>query len=102
MVSMFLKLGIDLNEFDKDGLNAFQSAIMNDHVDVAKLLLENGANINVKTKEAEHESSPLQLAAKYGMLNSLKFLIENHANPFSVDINGETALKIVNEDNEFH
>lgn len=56
-VEKVLELGIDVNQTDEEGYSALQAAAENDHLDVVKLLVVKGANINYKG-----EYTALQLA----------------------------------------
>ena len=47
-VRQLLADGIDPNQSDEEGYSALQAAAENDHLDVVKLLLSNGANISSK------------------------------------------------------
>lgn len=56
---------------------------------IAKILIENGAEVDARSKDRQ---TPLHLAAKYGNENTLKILIDNKADVNSKDSNEFTAL----------
>ena len=47
-VEKVLELGIDVNQTDDEGYNAFQAAAENDNLDVVKLWVSKGANVQYK------------------------------------------------------
>ena len=61
------------------------------HLEIAKLLLANGANVNVKD---EDNITALHLAAQNGHLEIAKFLVENGANVNVKDEDNVTALHL--------
>ena len=84
-----LKAGIDPN-LTNSRWTALHFASQEGHLEVIKLLLENGANINAQVKwgdeEDEKYETALQLASMKGHLEVVKLLLENGANP---NIQGE-------------
>ncbi len=57
--------------------------------DIAKLLIESGADVNALT---DRRNTPLHEAAQCGSVRVLKLLLESGAKPDAVDKNGETPL----------
>lgn len=53
-------------------------AAANNYRDVAKLLLDRGANIDIIDDEG---LTPLHVAAKYGQTKMVKLLVKRNANP---------------------
>ena len=47
-VALLLEDGIDPNQTDEEGYSALQAAAENGYLDVVKLLVANGANVNYK------------------------------------------------------
>ena len=45
-VKVLLEQGIDPNQTDDEGYSALQAAAENDHLDIVKLLVSKGANVN--------------------------------------------------------
>jgi len=60
------------------------------HVEVTKLLLENGADINLPN--SKNARTALHYACKKGSLEMVEFLVDNGADVHCVDINGQTPL----------
>ena len=61
---MLLKAGADVNQVGlEDGFAPLHVACENGHVEIVKLLLQEGANKNQISKEG---STPLSLACKFG------------------------------------
>lgn len=70
--------GADVNLPSNNGFNVFpiHSAAAGNYTDIAKLLIENGANVNVRQQAG---STPLHSAAQNGNLDLLILLLENGA-----------------------
>ncbi|SDS32846.1 Ankyrin repeat-containing protein [Mucilaginibacter mallensis] len=70
--------GANVNQPSNNGFNVFpiHSAAAGNYTDIAKLLIENGANVNVRQQAG---STPLHSAAQNGNLNLLILLLENGA-----------------------
>ena len=70
----------DVNDFERDGFKRsalhYVALSQNDHTNVAKFLITNGATINAKDKD---ENTPLHFAAKSGNTGIVKLLITNGA-----------------------
>ena len=68
-VEKVLEQGIDVNQTDDEGYSALQAAAENDHLDVVKLLVIKGANVQYKT-----EYTALQLAEMAGNIEVIDYL----------------------------
>jgi len=66
------------------------------HVDVARLLLERGADVNAK--ESVYDATPLHIAALYGHADVARLLLEHGANPSIRDKDGGTPLDVAREE----
>lgn len=64
--------------------------------EIAKLLIENGADVNKKDKE---NNTPLHIAVQNNSLELVKLLIEKGADVNATDKNGRTLLHIAVENN---
>ncbi len=103
-VRELLNKGSDINTFDSFGYTALMAAAMRGHTHVMKLLLEQGAKLEMQDKGTGKESSPkgktvyhsgrtvLILACMARQPESAKLLLEHGANINAQDDNGRTAL----------
>lgn len=60
-VKAAISFGIDLNSFTKNGETALHKAIRNEQLDVVRLLLESGADPNLKNKDDGEPSTMIAL-----------------------------------------
>lgn len=75
----------------QEEISLLELTIFHNNVDIAKLLIDNGANVNLKTKE---DMNPLLLASLLERLDIVKLLVNNDAD---VDIKteyGSTPLHV--------
>jgi ankyrin repeat protein len=86
--TLVLKAQVDAR--DKRGWAPLMYAIKRKHLDVAKVLLDHGANVNVQ--EPKNLFSPMYLAAYAGDIRSISLLSENGANINALDKDGATPL----------
>ncbi|KAF4672085.1 hypothetical protein FOL47_000952 [Perkinsus chesapeaki] len=77
-----------------DGSTPFLMACRNGHTDVAKLLLEHGANINAKTEDL---SNCLILASAGRSPETVKLLLEKGVDVNYANEDGVTALELAKE-----
>ena len=89
---------LDVNESDKDSHYSSSRdtplcwAIFYKNHEAAKLLLENGADIN---KTDRYGYTPLHIACGRGRVDSVKFLLDNGADPnIASDLGDETPLNV--------
>ena len=73
------------------GASALHLAVLKDNGEIVKLLLENGADIEIKAKD-EFKSTPLMWAAFWGLYEMAKLLLEEGADVNAPDVNGNTPL----------
>ncbi|XP_039067852.1 putative E3 ubiquitin-protein ligase XBAT34 [Hibiscus syriacus] len=86
--------GAGLEWIDKEGRTPLILACLNPTLfDVAKILIELGANINAY-RPGRHGGTPLHHAAKRGLLNTLKLLLSNGANPLAMNDDCQTPLDV--------
>lgn len=79
-----------LNAIDREGMTPLHVAVRFNHVDIGKLLIENGANVNACQSNGV---TPLHLAARYRMGEAEKLLEQS---PFDnlADVSKKGGLKI--------
>ena len=91
-VKTLLSLGANVNTKDEDGATPLMWAAAKGYSDVAKLLIEHGANVNVQEKELGF--TPLIISVVRGHANVVKLLIEHGADVNAKDKYGHTPLAI--------
>ena len=76
-VEKYIKLGIDINlkETDTD-LTPLHFAVMENKNEIAKILINNGSNINTYNNKGQ---TPLSAASQHGNLSIVKLLLKNNA-----------------------
>jgi len=85
MTDMLLRSGICLvNEIKRDGPTPLYIAAQEGHVDLIRLLLFHGADVNILCKDGY---SPLYIASYVGQLEIVNLLLDNDADPniFCID-----------------
>ena len=82
----------NLNWLDPDKNTPLHAAIMNDHYEIARFLIDKGVNINARQKAG---LTPLHIAAGHGNFEIAKLLIEKGAE-INVQLieNNETTLNL--------
>ncbi|VEN64744.1 unnamed protein product [Callosobruchus maculatus] len=81
------------------GYTALHYAARNGQLDVCKLLIENGANINAVTNGGV---TALSRAASTGNKDIVEYLLSKDADPFVKDSDGKTALHKAAENGHAH
>src|SRR5262249_25225760 len=89
-VQSLLKLKVDVNEAQGDGNTALHWAAYRDDVEMARLLLQAGANANAKTRLGD--VTPLLLAATNGSAAIVEMLVKAGAAVNTANANGTTPL----------
>ncbi|KAI4318038.1 hypothetical protein L6164_025848 [Bauhinia variegata] len=86
--------GASLEWIDREGKTPLIVACMNpEFYDVAKTLIELGANINAY-RPGRHAGTPLHHAAKRGLESIVKLLLSHGANPLVLNDDCQTALDV--------
>ena len=83
---------LDINATDKYGNFPLHVAAVFNHVKVARMLLKEGANVNVKDKDGD--SSPLHFSAILGHVKIAKLLLKKGADVDAKDKAGSSPLHI--------
>ncbi|OMO98209.1 Zinc finger, RING-type [Corchorus capsularis] len=86
--------GAGLEWLDREGKTPLILACLSpDHFNVAKTLIELGANVNAY-RPGRHAGTPLHHAAKRGLLNTVKLLLSHGANPLVMNDECLTPLEV--------
>jgi ankyrin repeat protein len=81
----------DVNRRSKEGVSSLQFAVMANHVDVIKLLLTHGANVDSLESEVTKVGPSLHWAAAKGYLDVIDILCGANCNADARDSDGRTA-----------
>ena len=92
-VQLLIQHGADLEKQTTGGQTALFIAIFTDQLEMATILIENGANVNFINFNADGQS-PLHLAAKKNHPELTKMLIEFGAEVKEMDHQGNNALEL--------
>ena len=91
-VERLIRAGVDVNKVDSDyGYTPLYLAAERGHIDIVKLLINNGANISEKSSDGE---TPLYWVAREGYVDIVKLLLSAGADPYIADNEGETARDV--------
>lgn len=82
------------------GASALHLAVLKDNEEIVVLLLDNGANIDIKARET-FQGSPLDWAAFWGIRDMAVLLVEKGADINSKTIVNSTPLDAAKADNPF-
>ena len=95
-IKRFLDAGVAVNaKQGRGGATPLRNAILHNHSDSARLLMERGADVTLSGPDG---NTPLHLAAFFGDESLVKKLLEKGANAKTENSKGETALDIVSKD----
>lgn len=99
MVVFLIQRGAKIDIKNEEGKTALmfisgREEIDKDDVEIAKLLIENGAQVNTKD---HYQNTPLIDAVLKGHFEMVKLLVENGANIYYRDERGKTALELAKE-----
>ena len=90
---------IDVNVTDYYGETPLFRAIYQDNLELAQLLVEHGADVNIKSNNGE---TILYLSClNYANLSTIDWLLEHGADPNITDKDGKTALDILLDEGAF-
>ena len=82
------------------GASALHLAVLKDNQEIVQLLLDNGADIEIKALD-EFKGSPLEWAAFFGIKDMAVFLVESGAGINSKNAYGTTPLDATSSNNPF-
>ncbi|CAL4091548.1 unnamed protein product [Meganyctiphanes norvegica] len=88
VVRSLLSNGVDAKCKNDEGENAMHFAAKDGHIEIMIVLLSHGCPLNAETDLCK--TTPMHYAAFGGQFNSVKWLIENGANPLAEDWEGDT------------
>ena len=95
-IKRFLDAGVAVNaKQGRRGATPLRNAILQDHPDSARFLIERGADVTMSGPDG---NTPLHLAAFFGDESLVKLLLKKGANTKTKNPKGETALDIVSKD----
>lgn len=88
--------GYDVNDQDNAGNTALHEAALNGHLDIVKLLIKNGADVNMQSFEM-FKDTPLIDASANGHLDVVKYLLSHGADPTICNAKGLTAFESIED-----
>ena len=90
IAQLFLEAGFDASQRDTDGTPLLSLAVRNSQYEMASLLLDHGAEINLCSKDRSY--SALMEAAQLGDLKTAELLLSKNADTNIQSKDGQTAL----------
>jgi len=81
---------IPINTIDNNGNTGINIACENEHIDIVKLLIENGDNIHKKNNNGD---SPFNTACRKGNVYIMSLLIRHGANTTTKNNNGDAPIQ---------
>ncbi|AGO11546.1 AaceriADL244Wp [[Ashbya] aceris (nom. inval.)] len=91
--------GYDVNDQDNAGNSPLHEAALNGHLEVVKLLIRHGANVNIQSYEM-FKDTPLIDASANGHLDVVRELLQHGADPTIVNAKGLTAIESIDDDTD--
>ena len=97
VITFLLKLGVNVDHFNKEGITALMIASQNGHTQVIEQLLKEHANVKIKTNNGW---SALMIASQNGHTQVVEQLLKEHADVNLQNNNGWTALMIASQNGQ--
>lgn len=90
IVNLLLHYDADINQISEFGISALHNACSNNNIDIVKILINSGANVNIGIKYA---NTPIHVAAKYATDPQIFDMLFFHGADIEFrDQNGKTPL----------
>jgi hypothetical protein len=86
-------VGVPVDEEDANQTTALHLASANGKLNLVRLLLKHGADVNHRSERLGIVNTPLQIASLTGMVGVVKLLLSHGADPEAQDLLGMTALQ---------
>ena len=97
-IKSLIAAGQDVNTKSKNGATALHYASSYGHIEIAELLIQNGANVN-SLDNTNSGWTPLQLASSSGIQEIVELLLANGADSSVKNNSGKTALDLARQRN---
>lgn len=99
VIDILIKYGVDINLQNSTGTSPLHFCVYHSNVEIAKILIQKGATIDIQD---ENGNTPLWRAVmdyrgEESLLDVIKILIENRADPDKDNYSGNSPRKIVLE-----
>ena len=106
IAELLISLGVYVNALEENGRTPLHIAAIYNNVEVAKVLLNNGANIDSQTGYlryvTENFTTPLHLAAQYRSVEVARLLIQKGADQSLEDGDGRRPCRFVSTSEDLH
>jgi len=89
IINLLIEFGADIKELNEDGLSTLDIAIKFKRLDIVKLSIDSGIDVNISTRKSG--ITPLMLASCFSDTAIVSFLLENGANINQKDKSGLRA-----------
>lgn len=102
IINLLINKKAKINQlYDEEGLTPLVLACKLNDIEIVKLLLKNGANVNgIELAETDYKLTPLLMAIDNNNLGIAKLLLESGANKLLTDQNGNPLLSIASKKGE--
>ena len=90
LIKNLLKAKVDIDAFNTEGLSPLHIAVIKGNIEVAKLLISEGASIDLN--DSKWGSSPLLYACQNGRTKIVRMLLENGADINAKNDEGSTVI----------